>query len=79
MIMKSTRSVEENIEVTPEIPPLEADTRFFIDRSNGGFQPTDVRLIVPYEDYALAEWNQIIAVDIVTGESYTRTEAEKAF
>ncbi len=84
MIMKSPgRSVEENIEVTPEIPPLEippleADTRFFLDNQNGG-QPTDVRLIVDFEDYGSGEWNQIIAVDIVTGESYTRTEAEKAF
>ena len=83
MIMKSTRSVEENIEVTPEIPPLEippleADTRFFLDNQNGG-QPTDVRLIVDFEDYGSGEWNQIIAVDIVTGESYTRTETRKAF
>ena len=84
MIMKSPgRSVEENIEVTPEIPPLEippleADTRFFLDNQNGG-QPTDVRLIVDFEDYGLAEWNQIIAVDIVTGESYTSTQATKAF
>ena len=83
MIMKSTRSVEENIEVTPEIPPLEippleADTRFFLDNQNGG-QPTDVRLIVDFEDYGSGEWNQIIAVDIVTGEGYTRTETRKAF
>ena len=84
MIMKSPgRSVEENIEVTPEIPPLEippleADTRFFLDNQNGG-QPTDVRLIVDFEDYGSGEWNQIIAVDIVTGESYTRTETRKAF
>ena len=79
MIMKSPgRSVEENIEVTPEIPPLEADTRFFLDNQNGG-QPTDVRLIVDFEDYGSGEWNQIIAVDIVTGESYTSTQATKAF
>ncbi|MDP6013003.1 MAG: hypothetical protein QF629_05585, partial [Alphaproteobacteria bacterium] len=58
--------IEAVLEVAPGIPPLEADTRFFIDRSNGGSQPTDVRLIMDYGSYVSAAGDQIVAVDTTT-------------
>ncbi len=71
--------IEAVLEVAPGIPPLEADTRFFIDRSNGGSQPTDVRLIMDYGSYVSAAGDQIVAVDTTTDKFYTKFEAETAF